>query len=260
MEVLIDKRLKSDRLYEISINNFGRKMIIVEYINAKNIIVKFDNDIKVKATYQQFKNGEIRNPYDKTMHGIGYIGVGKHKCSNELKKTNIKYETWKGMFTRCYSIKYQTKKPTYKNCIVCDEWHNFQNFGEWYDKNYYEVDEEKMDLDKDILVKGNKIYSSETCVFVPHSINALFIKSNALRGKYPIGVSWDKKSGKLRAQCSIYPKGKVCIGWSDSIEGAFTLYKKYKEEYIKHVAEKYKTKIPQRLYEAMNNYIVEITD
>lgn len=258
MKISTDKTLKRDRLYEVGENNFGRKMVITNYKNAKDIIVKFDNGIEVKATYQQFKNREIKNPYDKTMYGMGYIGVGKHKCSNEQKKVNIKYETWKGMMRRCYDKKYQDTRPTYIGCTVCDEWHNYQNFGDWFDENYYEVDGEKMNLDKDILVKGNKIYSPETCVFAPHNVNALFIKSNSSRGEYPIGVHFDQKSNKFRAQYSKFQK--VCIGWSNSIEGAFALYKKYKEKYIKNMAEKYKTKIPQKLYKAMNNYIVEITD
>ena len=253
------KNFKKDRLYEVGINNFGRKMVIIEYVNAKNITVEFDNNIRIKGTYQQFKNGEIGNPYDKTVYGVGYIGVGKHKCSDEFKKVNIKYETWKGMMRRCYDEKRKSIRVTYRDCKVCEKWHNYQNFGDWFDENYYEVDGEKMDLDKDILFKRNKIYSPDTCVFVPHNINALFIKSDSSRGEYPIGVYFDKKSNRFRAQCSKIEE-RVCIGWRDDVEGAFALYKEYKEEYIKYVAEKYKTKIPQKLYKAMCNYIVEITD
>lgn len=68
------------------------------------------------------------------------------------------------MIKRCYNQKCLLKDNTYRGCSVCDEWLNFQNFGEWYDENYYEVPNEVMDLDKDILHKGNKIYSPDNCV------------------------------------------------------------------------------------------------
>lgn len=80
------------------------------------------------------------------------------------------------MLERCYSARYQERKPTYKGCSVCDEWLNYQNFAKWYDDNYYEIKGEIMCLDKDILVKGNKIYSPENCVFVPNYINVLFAR------------------------------------------------------------------------------------
>jgi hypothetical protein len=116
-----------------------------------------------------------------------------------------------------------------------------------------------MELDKDILIKGNKIYSPDTCIFVPHEINMLFIKRNAKRGKYPIGVSYDKQKKKFEASCSINNKQKR-IGRFSTAEDAFNAYKIYKEGLIKQVATIYKAKIPYELYNALINYEVEITD
>jgi len=112
-----------------------------------------------------------------------------------------------------------------------------------------------MHLDKDILVKGNKTYSSDTCIFVPKDINSLFTKHDSKRGKYPIGVSYNKRDSKYHATFK-----KNTIGYYNNPEEAFNMYKITKEKYIKQVADRYKNKIPQRLYDIMYKYIVEITD
>ena len=186
-----------DRVGEINYNTFGSKMIIKEYRNKNNIDVYFPkyNWIKYNSTYQHFKNGLIKCPYEPRVYNRGYIGVGKY-IPMENKKT---YELWLNMLKRCYSDKVSAKNSTYKKSEVFNEWLNFQNFAEWYYENYYEIEGENMHLDKDILVKGNKIYSPDTCVFVPQSINSLFIKSDKARGDLPIGVTKEHK--KYSAQC-----------------------------------------------------------
>jgi hypothetical protein len=154
-------------------------------------------------------------------------------------------------------------RPTYKGCTVDESWHNFQNFAAWYDKNFYEIDGERMELEKDILIKGNKVYSPETCVFAPHSINSLFVKGNSIRGEFPIGVYRHTQTNKYIAQCKISLNGvkkTINLGIYETPERAFIAYKSYKENLIKQKAENYKDKIPSKLYEAMINYKVEITD
>lgn len=115
-------------------------------------------------------------------------------------------------------------------------------------------------LDKDILSKGNKIYSPNTCIFVPIRINSLFIKNDADRGKYPIGVYYEKSTNNFVANCNTINQKNVRIGRYNKQEDAFQAYKIFKENYIKEVANEYKDKIPEKLYEAMYNWIVEITD
>ena len=90
------------------------------------------------------------------------------------------------MLERCYDTEHSYKFPTYENCIVCDEWLNYQNFARWFDINYYEIEGEVMCLDKDILFKGNKIYSPKTCIFVPRGINNLFTKNDKCRTNFAI--------------------------------------------------------------------------
>lgn len=254
-----------DRVGEINYNNFGSKMEIIAYKNANDIIIEFQDKYKVKVhtKYCHFKEGIVRNPYDKTIYNVGYIGEGIYKVSEQGKHTRA-YDTWNNMMKRCFDKKCQIKNPTYKGCTVCEEWHNFQNFAKWYYDNYYEIEGEIMHLDKDIIFKGNKIYSPQTCILVPKRINELFTKSDKVRGKYPIGITeW---RGKLAVKCNIINengnKKRKFLGYFPLNKPfqAFTCYKNFKENYIKQVADEYKDLIPQKLYEAMYKYEVEIND
>jgi hypothetical protein len=196
-----------------------------------------------------------------TVYGIGYIGKGKYKSKENGKNTH-QYMTWREMIRRCYSEKYHERCPTYKGCSVAEEWHCFQNFAEWYDQNYYQIEGEVTHLDKDIIVKGNRVYSPNTCVFVPQKINVLFIKNNIRRGDLPIGVSLKKSSKKLPyvVVFSIGIGKTITIGCYGTPEEAFNSYKELKEKHIKEVANEYKNKIPILLYDALIKYEVEIND
>lgn len=166
------------------------------------------------------------------------------------------YASWKQMLTRCYSEAYKTKTPTYKSAIVCEEWKRFSQFKKWFDGNYVEG----YVLDKDILIKGNKLYSPDTCCFVPQEINALLIKHDSKRGVYPIGVS--KHGKKYCARINVFQKGSVWLGSFNTPKEAFIAYKQAKESYIKDMAQKYfnNNKITRRVYDALMRYEVEITD
>ena len=257
---------KISRLNETKINKFGSEIKIIKYNNSNDIDVYFPkyNWVSRNRQYTDFKTGKIQCPYEPRFYGVGYVGEGKYT----FKTHRCIYDKWTSMIERCYNKKYQEKRPTYIGCAVCSEWHNFQNFAKWYEENYYEIEGEKMCLDKDILVKGNKIYSPETCIFVPQRINELFVKNNAIRGKYPIGISYHKTKEKLIVRCNVfddnsisYTKSKqIGIFQINQIEEAFKLYKQYKEKTIKQMADKYKLYIPQKLYDAMYRYEVEIND
>lgn len=251
---------KIDRTGEINHNNFGSKMVISEYRNTRDVDVYFTeyNWTKKSTRYDRFKNGSISCPYERRTCGVGYLGEGEHKAVENGKETEC-HIAWKTMMIRCYSDNKHEKYMSYIICTVCEEWHNFQNFAEWYENNYYEIENEKMDLDKDILYKGNKIYSPKTCIFVPRRINSLFVKNDIDRGKYPIGVSYRKREGTYVSQCR-NGKNREFLGRFSNPIDAFNSYKKYKEKIIKEVADEYKNKIPNELYEALYRYEVEITD
>lgn len=249
----------NDRTGEVNINRLGHKMIITSYRKYEDIDVYFPkyNWKAQNRNYVEFKNGSIKCPYEPTVYNVGYTGEGKYKTWIEGKHTE-QYKVWIQMIRRCYDIKTNKRRPTYKNCIVSKEWHNFQNFAKWYDENYYEIAGQKMHLDKDILIKNNKVYNSKSCMFVPERINTLFIKSNSTRGKLPIGVC--EEHGKYRATCRNGTKIRKTLGLYNTPEEAFETYKIYKEKVINEVAEEYKNQIPDKLYQALLNYEVEITD
>ena len=253
-----------DRIGEESINNFGSKMVIKEYRGCMDIDVYFPeyNWTFKHATYQSFKNGKIKCPYEPSIYGVGYLGEGKY-VATENGKHKKEYRIWYDVLRRCYDPKVQEKYPTYKGCTVENYLLNFQNAAEWIKNNYYEVLGERMHLDKDILCKGNKVYSRETCIFVPERINSLFVKRDKSRGKDPIGVS-DLPSGNYQVNCSNGYGKYIYLGTYSTKEEAFRVYKEYKEKVIKEVIDSYEGKIPEpfysRLKTAMYNYKVEIDD
>lgn len=151
---------------------------------------------------------------------------------NEDEQISKTYSVWTQMIDRCYSSKRQEKQPTYVGCTVCEEWKYFSNFKKWFDENYIEG----FQLDKDILVEGNKIYSPNTCVFVPPQINNLLLQQKTNKS-LPNGVS-KRKSGTFLAQIGKY--GKVYnIGCFNTVEEASIAYTKAKSEYIFEVANKF---------------------
>ena len=248
-----------NRIGETNINNQGCEMMIIEYNNSTDIIIEFQDKYKtrVKSAYKEFKNGVIKNPYYPAVYGKGFLGIGEYSCITHM---NI-YKDWSGILQRCYDEKYHKKYPSYIDCEVEEELLCFQNFAQWWEDNYYEIGNERMELDKDILVKNNKIYSKETCIFVPQRINSLFTKRQNDRGEYPIGVCYSKKDDRLIVRCSVDGK-RVYLGnfLPNQINEAFICYKTFKENYIKQVADEYKNLIPQKLYEAMYKWEVEIND
>ena len=242
-----------NRVGEKHVTNEGYTIEIIEYFGAFNCTIKFeDGTITKNKSYGDIVRGSIKNPFHKSVYNVGYLGVGIHKGYVKGKSTKI-YQTWKDMLERCYDDKFQKRQPTYIDCVVAEEWHNFQNFSEWFEENYTDG----FQLDKDILSKGNKIYSPETCVFVPSQINSLFIKCNSVRGQFPIGVS--KQGDKFIVKLRINGKSRH-LGVFDTVEEAFQAYKTAKEQHIKEMAEKWKDQISEPTYQALINYQVEITD
>ena len=247
------------RLGEESINYQGNVMKIVEYKNTNNIIVEFQDNYKtrVHTAYREFQNGRVRNPYYKEIYNVGMIG-------SKYSAKTPEYKLWYSILTRCFDEKYKDREPTYNDATCCEEWLLFENFYEWlhsqpnFDKWLHN---EGWAIDKDILIKGNKMYSPVTCCLVPRSVNSLFIKRTRYRGELPIGVI--QYCNKFRARCENTLIGKrVHLGLYNTSQEAFDAYKQYKESLIKDIAqiELDQGNITKQCYNAMMNYIVEITD
>lgn len=167
-----------DRTGETHINNKGTPMKIIAYRNSSNIDVEFLDShhyIKKNATYSNFKRGNVSNPYDRTVFGIGYLGEREDEAI--VKHDDDRYACWQHMIERWYLEKKKDIHPSYYGISeISEEWQCYANFADWYDSHYYEVNE-RLHLDKDILYKGNKIYSPHHCIFVPQRINLQFGKS-----------------------------------------------------------------------------------
>jgi hypothetical protein len=253
------KRLNEERL-----NNQGCLMKIIQYNSAHDIMVEFQDKYKAKvnAQYSHFIRGQIKNPFFTSVLGVGIIGV-KYPVSINNKATK-EYITWRSMLVRCYDKKFKEKHPYYKDTTCCDEWLFYENFYEWlheqenFDKWF---NGDRWAIDKDIVIKGNKLYHPETCCLVPQNVNALFTKNDAIRGELPIGVSM--RYSKFSASChNPFTNKQDKIGVYSTIEEAFFAYKKYKENLIRQVAqiEFDNGNVTEKCYNAMMSHKVEITD
>lgn len=231
---------------------------VTEYIDGLNIKAKFTEPVEYEfdTFLSPLKTGSIKNKYAPSIYGIAFMGVGQY----DSKKDKKAHSSFTGMIERCYELIALDKRKTYKDCEVKKEWFNFQTFAEWYYQQS-KYNHEGWQLDKDILVKGNKIYGPEFCCFVPSDINSLFTKRNVDRGLWPIGV-YKHETGKFRASCSNEFMGGLKLNGKlrDTPEEAFEDYKQYKEMVIKQRADFYKDKLDPKVYEALYNYQVEITD
>lgn len=246
-----------NRTGEEGLNTYGRKMKVVESFGIENNTIEFDNGYRsYYINYRDFKTGQVKNPYDRKVYGIGYHGEGRHKTKVDGVPTTV-YSKWIKMLQRCYGEEEITGNKTYVGCTICEEWECFQNFGDWFEERYDPISMKGWNLDKDIRIKGNKVYSPETCCLIPQSLNKLFTKRQNDRGKYPLGVTLRK--GKFEAQISINGIRKY-LGSFKTEREAFQVYKIAKEARIKEVADEWRPLIGEEAYQAMYNWVVEITD
>lgn len=186
--------------------------------------------------------------YRGLVYGVGVSSSGKYSISQNYTHTR-EFTLWKNMLRRCYNAKEQLKSPTYLNCYVSENFKNFQFFAEWCN-NQIGFGYKGWQLDKDILVRGNRVYSEVTCCFVPRDINQLLTDAKSIRGEYPVGVSFDKRSGKFSAYMCKHGK-KVSLGQHLTPEAAHLAYVSGKEGFVKEVATFYRDIIDPRVYEAL---------
>lgn len=192
----------------------------------------------------------------KLIYGVG-INDKSTKASSGGKLIK-EYMLWADMLRRCYSAQSLIYRPTYQHCSVSDNFKHYSYFYDWC-QNQIGFNNDKWQLDKDILLKGNKIYTENLCVFIPQKINLCLTKANSMRGHLPIGVHLHS-NGKYRAQCGNLDGTQKHLGLYSNPEDAFSAYKDYKIEVLHRLANIYKNQIDERVYLALLNYNITVTD
>lgn len=231
--------------------SFG-DVVVIDYESSLKIKIQFEDGNTAYCRGGDLLNGEVNNPFHKTVCGVGFIGVGPHTKG----RSKIALTKWHSMMTRCYSSEYHKDKPTYKDKSVDEQWHNFQEFAEWC--SWQVGFSQNWQLDKDIVQKGNKVYCPDYCVFLPNEINCTVNLQTANRGNCLVGVT-QIPSGKYRAQWQEDGRQQYSKVFTDEVD-CFEFYKYNKERVVKTLADKWKDQLDPRSYHALMNFEVSIYD
>ena len=231
---------------------------IVKYDDSRNVEIQFlKTGYRKVAEMKEVRSGEIKDPYLPSVYGVGVLGAKYPTMVNGV--ITKEYILWNHMLERCYSNTYQKKHPTYIGCEASENFKYFEYFYEWCHRQVG-FGNEGWHLDKDLLTKGDKVYSENTCVFLPQEINKVLTKREVSRGNHLIGVCWCNTKKAFVARVSKNKGKQEFLGRFKTEIEAFNAYKQAKEAFVKEQANKWKSQIDDRAYNALMNYTVEITD
>ena len=235
------KKYNRKHIGEIHVSNEGYSIEVVDGGSKKGYCtVLVDGQYKTEAKYSNVKKGGVKNPMHLSMCGVGCRGIGSHKVSVDGKATK-KYACWKRMIYRSHDAKYHDKRPTYKGVTVCKKWHNFQTFAAWFDDNYIDG----FVLDKDLL-SDDKVYSSETCVFIPPALNSFLANNYSTNISGFVGVSWDKVAKRWKAVITEKSTGKnKNLGYFHTKKEASKAYQAQRAIYAKEWQEEMHGILPE---------------
>lgn len=217
--------------------NNGEQYEVIEYMDSTNVTVRFFKTGYINTTATvNIRKGSVGDPLLPRLHG-NFIGIGPH---NEGNSPTVNYR-WKGIHERSgYSGGIIT---------VCDEWLNYQNFYAWSEKQIGHNSKE-YEIDKDLLVPGNTLYSPETSCYLPGKINSLKFNRTTKENGYPMGVSDCKLTGKYRVRW----RDANGVAWEErvlTLDYAIEMIAETKRKTILLVAEEYKSRIDPRAYQAL---------
>lgn len=176
-------------------------------------------------------------------------------------KSNTAYSIWNGIFSRCYK-----GNKAYDDSFMCELWrYDKDSFAEWWSSEYYECDGESMAVDKDLLFPGNKEYAPDKCCIIPQTLNTMLSNCKKHRSVWknarmdlPLGVRYDSKMNMYYGEIRPYGHDEVIrlSSW-DTPEEAFAEYKRHKQADILIMADKYKNRVPKKVYDALLRYEVK---
>lgn len=244
------KKYFPGQIYEVNggtLEILNRDYIGTEGTHTRYVWVKWKDDFghEQRVRIDTLLTGSIRNPFQPTVEGVGFHGVGRHTT-----REREKYNSWASMIARCYRPQVKAKYPNYELCTCSDEWKCYQNFGDFFEADQYR--KKGWHLDKDLLVPGNKLYSAETCVFLPPALNSLVMYKTSKTESGFKGVWYDTKYKRYLAQCRVFGKeGVKTLGRYDTAEEASQVVMMTEANNYKYQAEAWEGKVDPRAIEAL---------
>ena len=227
---------------------------VIEYVSYVEVYVKFEDGNIVKTRVQSLGKGHCRNLNSKLVLGVGINDMlGAEKTKEFIKQRQM----WFGVLQRCFSIKLLERRPTYKNCKVSESWLWLSNFIKDIKsiENYEKSLNEGWQLDKDLLSNEGKLYSKDTCCFIPRSLNLVLSSYPKKLNGLPKGVKLSK-GGRYFA--ILQKEGnQIFLGSYDSVEEASRVYNIAKKEYLLNIADSVKDVVPENVYKALVNFNLE---
>lgn len=207
----------------------GSIAIVINYHNKNNVDIVTNTGFEITTSIASLRSGSTKDKLMPSVFGVGYLGL-----QTKYDSYSKCYKVWIEMMKRCYHFDTQEIQPSYKQCTVEKEWHNFSNFCVWFDNNYIK----DYHLDKDLRYYGNKIYSSDTCIFVPRKLNNLFYYKSKKDSGLPHGIKYENNGYSCslsdREYITVYSiKEAANIYWNMKLESVLKLIIEYKE--FKHI-------------------------
>lgn len=222
---------------------------VIKYENARNIYVMFEDGTITKVTGGNLCSGSINNPNRPTVFGFGINDV------KLMDFTDKRYVLWHSIIRRAYSEVYHKNKPSYEDVRVSEDWRRLSNFIKDIEKfpNFDMVVSENWELDKDVLGDGKKLYSKDTCCFIPRELNTLFTRESTKGLK--TGVSYNKRLGKFVSSIN-KGNGSKHIGVFKTEDEAHSVYCKEKQKHLDSLILKYDDKLPQNVKFKLKDWFI----
>lgn len=232
--------------------NYGN-IEIINYQNSDNVEIKFvDTGYITTVTMQRLINGSVKDKLSPSVFNVGIVGYRYPITING--RLVLEYNLWRSMLARCYNANFHIKNHSYKGCSVSENFKSYEYFYEWCHRQIG-FGKTGWHLDKDLLFKGNKVYSEDTCVFLPSEINGALIHNENSNRSLPTSVVMNT-SNNFYSRFSINGFTQY-IGTFDTPEEAFLAYKQAKEQYLQHLAYKYEESLDPRAFNALLYYSVD---
>ena len=231
-------------------NKKGFRWRVKEIIDMRNIVVESFEWMPYTTIIRKsgVVKGIVMYPYGKQQFGQ-YRGEGKWDASARNKH----FRQWNAIFSRCYKSN-STNMPAYADCIVGEDWMNLQVFCDWNEANYpKDTHGYKWEIDKDLLGKGSKIYSSSTCCYLPKEMNLFLARMNDVGIYKHIGLTgipsyrvWVRQGKEIDSKQNHY------VGSYSAYEEAYEVWKAKKKERHTALCKKYKDILPEHVYRAFS--------